>query len=86
MPCLRPPAVTQHSRSPLFLHLYLKTLRFFRTAVAQHDAEFYFKVDDDMHVVTHRWPAAVQQWRAESAGYIGCAGGEGFVVRGLCGW
>ncbi|KAM3289337.1 beta-1,3-galactosyltransferase 7-like [Capsicum chacoense] len=52
--------------------LSAKTKAFFTTAVAQWDAEFYVKVDDDVHVNLGTLAATLARHRLKSMVYIGC--------------
>ncbi|KAL3641794.1 Beta-1,3-galactosyltransferase 5 [Castilleja foliolosa] len=52
--------------------LSAKTKIFFSTAVAQWDAEFYVKVDDDVHVNLGTLAATLARHRTKSRIYIGC--------------
>ncbi|KAJ8539664.1 hypothetical protein K7X08_013916 [Anisodus acutangulus] len=52
--------------------LSAKTKAFFYTAVAQWDAEFYVKVDDDVHVNLGTLAATLAKQRLKSRVYIGC--------------
>ena len=49
-----------------------KTLTFLRLAAARYDAQFVVKADDDIFLRLDRIPAAVAQWSARRADYIGC--------------
>jgi galactosylxylosylprotein 3-beta-galactosyltransferase len=49
-----------------------KTLAFFRLAVEQYDAQYIVKADDDVYLRLDRVPAAVRQWAARGADYVGC--------------
>ncbi|KAJ6819738.1 beta-1,3-galactosyltransferase 7-like [Iris pallida] len=52
--------------------LSAKTKTFFSTAVSQWDAEFYVKVDDDVHVNLGMLATALARHRSKSRAYIGC--------------
>lgn len=52
--------------------LTAKTRTFFSTAVAKWDAEFYVKVDDDVHVNLGKLAATLARHRSEPRVYIGC--------------
>ncbi|XP_025884596.1 beta-1,3-galactosyltransferase 7-like [Solanum lycopersicum] len=52
--------------------LSAKTKDFFATAVANWDAEFYVKVDDDIHVNLGTLAATLARHRLKSMVYIGC--------------
>ncbi|XP_031498552.1 beta-1,3-galactosyltransferase 7-like [Nymphaea colorata] len=52
--------------------LSAKTKIFFSTAVAKWDAEFYVKVDDDVHVNLGMLAATLAQHRSKPRVYIGC--------------
>lgn len=52
--------------------LSAKTKIFFATAVAKWDAEFYVKVDDDVHVNLGMLAATLAQHRSKPRIYIGC--------------
>nr|XP_009774684.1 PREDICTED: beta-1,3-galactosyltransferase 7-like [Nicotiana sylvestris] len=52
--------------------LSAKTQAFFTTAVAKWDAEFYVKVDDDVHVNLGTLAATLARNRLKSMVYIGC--------------
>ncbi|XP_022746876.1 beta-1,3-galactosyltransferase 7-like isoform X2 [Durio zibethinus] len=52
--------------------LSAKTKIFFSTAVAQWDAEFYVKVDDDVHVNLGMLAATLAHHRSKPRVYIGC--------------
>ncbi|THG05030.1 hypothetical protein TEA_021630 [Camellia sinensis var. sinensis] len=49
-----------------------KTKIFFSTAVAKWDADFYVKVDDDVHVNLGMLAATLARHRSKSRVYIGC--------------
>ncbi|WCJ44569.1 Galactosyltransferase family protein [Euphorbia peplus] len=52
--------------------LSAKTKIFFSTAVAQWDAEFYIKVDDDVHVNLGTLAATLARHRSKPRVYVGC--------------
>uniref|UniRef100_A0A1D1XTU7 Hexosyltransferase n=1 Tax=Anthurium amnicola TaxID=1678845 RepID=A0A1D1XTU7_9ARAE len=52
--------------------LSAKTKMFFSTAVAKWDAEFYVKVDDDVHVNLGMLAATLARHRSKPRIYIGC--------------
>ncbi|KAG0449758.1 hypothetical protein HPP92_027205 [Vanilla planifolia] len=52
--------------------LSAKTKTFFSTAIAQWDAEFYVKVDDDVHVNLGMLAATLARHRSKPRTYIGC--------------
>ncbi|KAJ4851440.1 Beta-1,3-galactosyltransferase 7 [Turnera subulata] len=52
--------------------LSAKTKIFFSTAVAKWDAEFYIKVDDDVHVNLGMLAATLARHRSKPRVYIGC--------------
>ncbi|GAV59320.1 Galactosyl_T domain-containing protein/DUF4094 domain-containing protein [Cephalotus follicularis] len=52
--------------------LSAKTKTFFATAVAKWDAEFYIKVDDDVHVNLGMLAATLTRHRSKPRVYIGC--------------
>ncbi|XP_055959980.1 beta-1,3-galactosyltransferase 7 isoform X2 [Mercurialis annua] len=52
--------------------LSAKTKKFFSTAVAKWDAEFYIKVDDDVHVNLGILAATLARHRSKPRVYIGC--------------
>ncbi|KAL5984038.1 Beta-1,3-galactosyltransferase 7 [Asimina triloba] len=52
--------------------LSAKTKIFFSTAVATWDAEFYVKVDDDVHVNLGMLAATLARYRSKPRVYIGC--------------
>ncbi|KAH0455305.1 hypothetical protein IEQ34_015337 [Dendrobium chrysotoxum] len=52
--------------------LSAKTKIFFSTAVAQWDAEFYVKVDDDIHVNLGMLAATLARHRSKPRVYVGC--------------
>ncbi|CAH2067763.1 unnamed protein product [Thlaspi arvense] len=52
--------------------LSAKTKIFFSTAVAKWDAEFYIKVDDDVHVNLGMLASTLARHRSKSRVYIGC--------------
>lgn len=52
--------------------LSAKTKIFFTTAVAMWDAEFYVKVDDDVHVNLGMLAATLARHRSNPRAYIGC--------------
>ncbi|KAK1265761.1 Beta-1,3-galactosyltransferase 7 [Acorus gramineus] len=52
--------------------LSAKTKTFFSTAVAKWDAEFYVKVDDDVHVNLGMLAATLSRHRSKPRIYIGC--------------
>ncbi|XP_022773190.1 beta-1,3-galactosyltransferase 7-like isoform X1 [Durio zibethinus] len=52
--------------------LSAKTKMFFSTAVAKWDAEFYVKVDDDVHVNLGMLAATLGRHRSKPRVYIGC--------------
>ncbi|KAK1313177.1 Beta-1,3-galactosyltransferase 7 [Acorus calamus] len=52
--------------------LSAKTKTFFSTAVAKWDAEFYVKVDDDVHVNLGMLAATLSRHRSKPRTYIGC--------------
>ncbi|OMO84875.1 Glycosyl transferase, family 31 [Corchorus olitorius] len=52
--------------------LSAKTKTFFSTAVAKWDAEFYVKVDDDVHVNLGMLAATLARHRSKPRVYIGC--------------
>ncbi|KAI4343172.1 hypothetical protein MLD38_027706 [Melastoma candidum] len=49
-----------------------KTQTFFTTAVATWDADFYVKVDDDVHINLGMVGSALSRHRSKSRAYIGC--------------
>ncbi|KAK9054283.1 hypothetical protein SSX86_025361 [Deinandra increscens subsp. villosa] len=52
--------------------LSMKTRLFFSTAVATWDAEFYVKVDDDVHVNLGMLATSLGRYRSKPRTYIGC--------------
>ncbi|GAB4844848.1 Beta-1,3-galactosyltransferase 7 [Ancistrocladus abbreviatus] len=52
--------------------LSAKTKTFFSTAVAKWDAEFYVKVDDDVHVNLGQLAVTLARHRSKPRAYIGC--------------
>ncbi|KAI5672018.1 hypothetical protein M9H77_12382 [Catharanthus roseus] len=52
--------------------LSAKTKAFFSTAVTEWDADFYIKVDDDVHVNLGMLAATLARHRSKSMVYIGC--------------
>lgn len=52
--------------------LSAKTKAFFSTAVAKWDADFYVKVDDDVHVNLGTFAATLARHRSKPRVYIGC--------------
>ncbi|KAH7654714.1 Glycosyl transferase family 31 protein [Dioscorea alata] len=52
--------------------LSAKTKTFFSTAVAKWDADFYIKVDDDVHVNLGMLAATLAKHRSKPRVYIGC--------------
>ncbi|XP_042068249.1 beta-1,3-galactosyltransferase 7-like isoform X2 [Salvia splendens] len=52
--------------------LSAKTKTFFATAVAKWDADFYVKVDDDIHVNLGTLAATLAHHRSKPRAYIGC--------------
>ncbi|GMH21822.1 hypothetical protein Nepgr_023665 [Nepenthes gracilis] len=52
--------------------LSAKTKTFFSTAVAKWDADFYIKVDDDVHVNLGQLAIILAQYRSKPRVYIGC--------------
>lgn len=52
--------------------LSAKTKAFFSTAVAEWDAEFYIKVDDDVHVNLGTLAATLARHRSKPRVYVGC--------------
>ncbi|CAI0379843.1 unnamed protein product [Linum tenue] len=55
-----------------YLELSAKTKTYFTTAVALWDAEFYVKVDDDIHVNIATLGATLSSHRSKPRVYIGC--------------
>ncbi|XP_062017862.1 probable beta-1,3-galactosyltransferase 2 isoform X1 [Rosa rugosa] len=55
-----------------YLELSAKTKIFFATAVTSWDAEFYVKVDDDVHVNIGTLGATLARHRSKPRVYIGC--------------
>ncbi|KAL6200961.1 hypothetical protein ACLB2K_024676 [Fragaria x ananassa] len=55
-----------------YLELSAKTKTYFSTAVALWDAEFYIKVDDDVHVNLATLGTILSRHRAKQRVYIGC--------------
>ncbi|XP_057968854.1 probable beta-1,3-galactosyltransferase 2 isoform X2 [Malania oleifera] len=55
-----------------YLELSTKTKVFFSTAVALWDADFYVKVDDDVHVNIATLGATLARYRPKPMMYIGC--------------
>ncbi|KAL3639973.1 Beta-1,3-galactosyltransferase 2 [Castilleja foliolosa] len=55
-----------------YLELSAKTKTYFTTAVALWDADFYVKVDDDVHVNIATLGATLARHRSRSRVYIGC--------------
>ncbi|XP_068338286.1 probable beta-1,3-galactosyltransferase 2 isoform X2 [Pyrus communis] len=55
-----------------YLELSAKTKIFFATAVASWDADFYVKVDDDVHVNIGTLGATLARHRSKPRVYIGC--------------
>ncbi|KAI3768980.1 hypothetical protein L6452_00076 [Arctium lappa] len=55
-----------------YLELSAKTKTYFTTAVAMWDADFYVKVDDDVHVNIATLGATLAKHRANPRVYIGC--------------
>lgn len=55
-----------------YLELSAKTKTYFATAVALWDADFYVKVDDDVHVNIATLGATLARHRDKSRVYIGC--------------
>lgn len=52
--------------------LSAKTKIFFSTALTKWDADFYVKVDDDVHVNLGQLAAKLEHYRTKSRVYIGC--------------
>ncbi|KAI3761114.1 hypothetical protein L1987_51522 [Smallanthus sonchifolius] len=52
--------------------LSMKTRLYFSTAVSTWDAEFYVKVDDDVHVNLGMLVTSLARYRSKSRTYIGC--------------
>lgn len=52
--------------------LSAKTKIFFSTAVAKWDADYYVKVDDDVHVNLGKLAATLARYRSKPRVYIGC--------------
>ncbi|PON84012.1 Glycosyl transferase [Trema orientale] len=55
-----------------YMELSAKTKTFFSTAVALWDAEFYVKVDDDVHVNLGTLEATLSRYRIKPRVYVGC--------------
>ncbi|XP_028073697.1 probable beta-1,3-galactosyltransferase 2 isoform X3 [Camellia sinensis] len=55
-----------------YLELSAKTKIYFTTAVAQWDADFYVKVDDDVHVNIATLGATLMRHQSKPRVYIGC--------------
>ncbi|KAJ6827639.1 putative beta-1,3-galactosyltransferase 2 isoform X1 [Iris pallida] len=55
-----------------YLELSAKTKIYFATAIAQWDAEFYIKVDDDVHVNIATLGTTLARHRSKPRVYIGC--------------
>ncbi|KAJ4977108.1 hypothetical protein NE237_002214 [Protea cynaroides] len=55
-----------------YLELSAKTKSYFATAVASWDADFYIKVDDDVHVNIATLGATLVRHRSKPRVYIGC--------------
>ncbi|XP_062088394.1 probable beta-1,3-galactosyltransferase 2 isoform X2 [Humulus lupulus] len=55
-----------------YMELSAKTKTYFSTAVAMWDAEFYVKVDDDVHVNLATLWATLSRHRMKSRVYVGC--------------
>lgn len=55
-----------------YLNLANKTLEFYRYVAQMYQAEYIWKVDDDVFFRIDRVPAVMQQWKNEKADYIGC--------------
>ncbi|XP_043689138.1 probable beta-1,3-galactosyltransferase 2 isoform X1 [Telopea speciosissima] len=55
-----------------YLELSAKTKSYFATAVASWDADFYIKVDDDVHVNIATLGATLARHRSKPRVYIGC--------------
>lgn len=49
-----------------------KTLSFFLAVHQQYNAEWIFKVDDDVYLSPDRIPLAVEQWDVMQVDYVGC--------------
>ncbi|XP_078165081.1 putative beta-1,3-galactosyltransferase 8 isoform X2 [Carex rostrata] len=52
--------------------LTAKTKKFFTTALALYDADFYVKVDDDVHVNLGVLAETLERYRSHPRTYIGC--------------
>lgn len=59
--------ITEH-----YLGLPRKTITYFRTVLEMYDAEYIFKVDDDVYLKLGTLSLAIPQWRENNSGYIGC--------------
>ncbi|KAI3755876.1 hypothetical protein L1987_55685 [Smallanthus sonchifolius] len=55
-----------------YLELSAKTKAYFTTAVALWDADFYVKVDDDVHVNIGTLGATLSRYQSKPRAYIGC--------------
>ncbi|KAD4178867.1 hypothetical protein E3N88_27458 [Mikania micrantha] len=55
-----------------YLKLSAKTKTYFTTAVALWDADFYVKVDDDVHVNIGTLGATLSRYRSKPRVYVGC--------------
>ncbi|KAD4178769.1 hypothetical protein E3N88_27360 [Mikania micrantha] len=55
-----------------YLELSAKTKTYFTTAVALWDADFYVKVDDDVHVNIGTLGATLSRYRSKPRVYVGC--------------
>ena len=53
-----------------YASLTTKTLVFLQLITSQFDAEYIFKVDDDVYLRTDRLPHAMAQWTKHGAGAI----------------
>jgi Galactosyltransferase len=49
-----------------------KTLAFLMEVDRQWQARWVVKVDDDVYLAVHQMPAALAQWQAAKAHYVGC--------------
>ncbi|PWA51668.1 galactosyltransferase family protein [Artemisia annua] len=55
-----------------YLELSAKTKKYFTTALAIWDAEFYVKVDDDVHVNIGTLGATLSRYQSKPRVYVGC--------------
>ncbi|XP_075103814.1 putative beta-1,3-galactosyltransferase 2 [Nicotiana tabacum] len=67
-----------------YLELSAKTKTYFTTAISLWDADFYVKVDDDVHVNIGALAATLARHRSKPSVYIGCMkSGPVLVQKGV---